>query len=182
MKTVIISITVALMAALAVYRKLSRRKPSVGFANVGEGTYETGIKSFLFDTGGATANAAALAANTTSQGRFLLYKNTTDGDHLTVCGLNDVSIGIGQDAYDAVNFDVPINVALHGAGQATRKVVTDGTITNGLPVKAGATGQTTAATTGDAGIFGRAVIGTDTTAAAGDIITVVTMVPMKYAF
>ncbi len=184
MLTVMIAITFALQwRAYIVYRK---SKIQVEFANIGEGTRESGHWPAFFDAGGAAANAAALAAaiaaNANGGGRYLLYKKTTDGDHITVCGLNDVSVGIGQDSYDANNTDVPINVALHGAAPGTQRVVTDGTITDGIPIKAGATGFATAATTGDAGIFGRAFFGTDTTANAGDIITCVTCVPSKMAF
>jgi hypothetical protein len=169
-----------LLAWTAAFPFLARAKTQ--FANVGEGTRESGHDSLIFDAGGATANAAALAANTTSKGRYLLYKKSTDADHITVCGLNDVSVGICQDAYDANNADVPVNVALHGCAPGTQRVVTDGTITDGIPIKAGANGQATAATTGDAGIFGRAYLRVDTTANAGDVITCVTEVPSKMSF
>jgi hypothetical protein len=142
------------------------------FANIGEGTRESGHLSLLGDTG--------TPPQTTS--RFLLVKFSTDGDHFTTCGAGDVPLGINQDVYDPNNTDVPNNIALLGAAHGTQRVVTDGTIANGNYVKTGANGQATVATTGVAGIFGMAVFGTDTTAAAGDTITVVTSFPSKYAF
>ena len=102
-------------------------------------------------------NAAPLTGLTTTpttNGRFLVAKKSTDGDHWTTYhATNDVSIGVAQDVYDPNNTDVPINIRLHAA-PGTGRVQTDGTITDGVPSKAGALGQATAATTGDAGIFG----------------------------
>jgi hypothetical protein len=171
---ILLTICIVGLIADRLFVRFFKRKAE--FANVGEGTRETGHLALLGDT---TANSGAGPLTTN---RFLLVKKSTDADHYNTCSLNDVSIGIAQDVYDPNNTDVPINIALHGASSGTQCVVTDGTITDGLPVKAGANGQATAATTGDAGIFGRACFGTDTTSAAGDIITVVTEVPMKFAF
>jgi hypothetical protein len=165
-----LNILLALICVTLLYC-LSRR-PRVNFANIGEGTRETGHIALLGDT----ANAPQ------TSNRFLLVKKSTDADHYTTTTTNDVSIGINQDVYDAANTDMPNNIALHGAAPGTQRVVTDGTITDGLPVKCGTLGQATAATTGDAGIFGRACFGSDTTGAAGDIITVITDVPSKMAF
>ena len=64
----------------------------------------------------------------------------------------------------------------------TQRIVTDGTIANGDHVKCGTLGQATKATTGDAGIFGTAYFSSETSSAAGDIITVTTTVPFKYSF
>jgi hypothetical protein len=181
MKTILIVIPAAVITAILTRWLIARRKLRAHFANVGEGTRETGHTSYLWDSGGATANAAALAAAATSAGRFLLVKNTTDGDHITVCGALDTPVAICEDAYDVNNSDVPVSCSILGAGRTVR-VVTDGTIANGNPVTTGATGFATAATTGQAGIFGRANFGSDTTSAAGDVITVITTVPFKYAF
>lgn len=161
---------------------LRARKPKVTFANIGEGTRETGRDSLIWDATTATTLATVLTANATSGGRFLLVKKSTDTDHITTCTTNDVSIGVCQDAYDANNADVPVNVAIHGAVPGIQRVVTDGTITDGVPIKAGTSGQATAATTGDAGIFGRAYLRSDMTSAAGDIIMYVPDVPFKASF
>jgi len=144
----------------------------VQFANVGEGTRETGRASYFYDT-----NASPVTGT-----RFLLVKNSTDANHITTCGAGDVPLGIAEDSFDSNNTDVPINVAILGAAPGTQRVVTDGTIANGNYVKTGTNGQATVATTGVAGIFGVAVFGTDTTASAGDTITVATTLPSKLAF
>ena len=170
---------ISFIAGMLVHRA---RKRKASFANIGEGTRETGHWSGLWDATTASTLATVLTTNAVSGGRFLLVKKSTDGDHITTCTTNDVSIGICQDAYDANNTDVLVNVALHGAAPGTQRVVTDGTITDGLPVKCGTSGQATAATTGDAGIFGRAFMGTDETGNANDVITVVTDVPFKASF
>jgi hypothetical protein len=153
-------------------RSAAKKAGRADFANIGEGSRDSGHLSLLADTG--------TPPQTTS--RFLLVKFSTDGDHFTTCGAGDVPLGINQDVYDPNNTDVPNNIALLGAASGTQRVVTDGTIANGNYVKTGANGQATVATTGVAGIFGMAVFGTDTTASAGDVITVVTSFPSKYAF
>ena len=76
---------------------------------------------------------------------------------------------------------VPISINLLGACPGTLRVVTDGTVTNGAWVKAAANGQVTAATTGDV-VIGRAIITSDVTSAAGDVITIVPIVPGKHPF
>ena len=145
---------------------------SVEFANIGEGTRETGHATLFGDTNNPP--------QTTS--RFLLVKTSTDGDHYTTCTTNDMPLGINQDVYDPNNTDVPNSIAILGAARGTQRVVTDGSISSGDHVKCGANGQATKATTGDAGIFGTAIFGTDTTNAAGDVITATTTVPFKYSF
>ena len=142
------------------------------FANIGEGTRESGHASLLGDTGNAP--------QTTS--RFLLVKTSTDADHYTTTTTNDVPLGINQDVYDAANTDVPNNIALLGAAPGTQRVVTDGTISSGQAVKCGTLGRATVAANGDAGVFGIAYFGADTTSAAGDVITVIPICPFKHAF
>lgn len=138
----------------------------VQFCNIGEGTRAHGRKTYLCD------------AVTTA--RYLLYKVGSDGDHVAVCGANDVPLGSSDDMCEDVT--IPITVNLFGAVEGTMRVTTDGTIANGDYVMTGANGQVTKATTGLAGICGRAVIGTDATAAAGDVITIVPVLPSKLAF
>jgi len=184
MKTLFeIMIVMALIAMFTIWLLRSRRaRGKVHFANIGEGTRENGIDSLLWDTANASTMATSLAANTASSGRFLLVKKTTDTDHITTCTTNDVSIGVCQDAYDANNSDVVVAVKVHGAVLGLQRVVTDGTITDGIPIKCGTNGQATAATTADAGIFGRAYLRSDMTSAAGDIIMCTMDVPSKMAF
>ena len=171
MKTLIlISLLAVAGVAYAAWRR--SRKSRVEFANIGEGTRESGHASLLYDT-----NASPVTGT-----RYLLIKASTDADHMTTCGAGDVPLGIAQDAFDANNTDVPINVAILGAAKGTQRVVTDGSIASGNYVKTGANGQATVATTGLAGIFGVAYFGTDTSANAGDIITVITTLPSKLAF
>jgi hypothetical protein len=141
------------------------------FANIGEGDFGHGRRSMLVDTGTAVLTS-----------RYLLYKIGSDADHVTTCGLNDVAIGQSDDVGDANNADVPIAINLFGVCPGTLRVITDGTFANGDYVKAGASGQATKATTGDPGVFGRALFGTDTSANAGDTVTVVHDVPSKVSF
>ena len=140
---------------------------SVMFANIGDGDYDSGKRSYIPD-----ANAA---------GRYLIYKIGSDADHVAVAGLNDVAIGVSYDQADVTNLQ-PITIRLFGSCPGTMRVQTDGTIANGNYVKAGAAGQATLAVSGDPGIFGKALFGTDTTSAAGDVITVVHDIPSKVAF
>jgi hypothetical protein len=146
-----------------------RRKAAAGraeFANIGEGTYVEGQKSYLPD------------ASATS--RYLLYKQGSDADHCAVTGAGDVPLGSSDDQADATNL-VPITLNLFGAVRGTVRVVTDGTVNNGTKVTTGANGQVTAATSGNLS-FGVAVITTDASANAGDVITMIPCLPLKYAF
>ena len=135
------------------------------FANIGEGTYRKGRKSYLPD------------AATTS--RYLLYKKGTDADHCAIAGLNDVILGPSDDQADV---GIPICINLVGGAEGTLRCQTDGTFADGDYIKSGAVGQATKATTGDAGIFGIARIGTDASSAAGDTITFEPNLPSKLAF
>lgn len=146
--------------------KKQSRLNGVQFANIGEGTFERGVKSYLPDA--------------TTSSRYLIYKIGTDADHVAVAGAGDTPIGQSDDQADDVT--VPIAIALFGLGTGMLRVITDGTIANGDYVKTGASGKATKASNGDAGCFGRAIFGTDTSSANGDVITVVHDVPMKFAF
>lgn len=145
------------------------RRPRLGvqFANIGEGTFEHGLKSYIPDSG------------TTS--RYLLYKIGSDNDHCVVCGAGDTPLGSSDDLADANNLDVAITIKLFGAMKGMTRVITDGTVANGNRVKAGAGGKVTVAVTGDPS-FGIAVFGTDTSSANGDTITIIPCVCQKYAF
>lgn len=132
------------------------------FANISEGTYAHGVKSFLPD------------AATTQ--RYLIYKQGSDADHCAMTGAGDKALGSSDDQADA---GIPIAVKLFGAHKGTVRVITDGSIANGDFVKTGAAGVAVkAAAVTDAGYFGKASFGTDTTAAAGDTITVETVLPV----
>ena len=155
------------IARVAHLMGFTRRFPagSVMFANIGEGTFEHGVKTYIADA--ATA------------GRYLLYKKGTDVDHCAIAGLNDVTLGVSNDQAEA---GMPIAIQLFGAAKGTLRVQTDGTIADGDYVKSGAVGQATKATTGDAGIFGIAIISTDASSAAGDTIQVRHTLPSKLSF
>jgi hypothetical protein len=145
------------------------REPRGGvqFANIGEGTIEHGVKSYIPDAG------------TTS--RYLLYKIGSDADHCAVTGAGDTPLGSSDDLADANNLDLPIAIKLFGAVKGTTLVITDGTVANGNRVKAGAAGKVTVAATADLS-FGIAIIPTDASSAAGDPIQIISCVPQKYAF
>ena len=140
------------------------------FANIGEGDFGHGRRSFLVDYG---------TALTTS--RYLLYKIGSDNDHVTTCGAGDSPIGQSDDVGDTNNQDVPIALNLFGACPGTLRVITDGTVQNGNYVKAGANGQVTQASAGDA-ICGARCSAPTPTANAGDTITIVGMSTAKYQF
>lgn len=154
---------------LALERFLPRHKFSarVQFVNIAEGTYEHGVKSYLPDAG--------------TTARYLIYKQGSDADHCAITGLNDIPLGSSDDLADANNLTVPISINLFGAKPGTVRVVTDGTVNNGDPVKCGATGQVTQAAAGDMS-FGRALITSDMSKAAGDVISIIHDVPFKNQF
>jgi hypothetical protein len=141
-----------------------RLRCGVQFANIAEGTHDTGVKPFLPD------------AATTS--RYLLYKIGSDGDHVAVTAAGDVPLGNSDDQADA---DVPIAINLLGVKPGTLRVVTDGTVANGEHVKCGASGKVTQAATTDVS-FGIATIGSDQSVADGDVIEIIHCVPHKYVF
>lgn len=142
-----------------------RVEPRVQFANIGEGTYAHGKKSYIPD--------AATSA------RYLLYKKGSDVDHCAICGAGDDPLGPSDDQAGADG--VPIAINLLGATEGTLRVTTDGTVNDGDYVKCAANGQVTHANTGDLS-FGRAVIPSDCSSAAGDVITIRPALPAKYAF
>lgn len=144
-----------------------RLRPVVQFANIGEGDYEHGLMPLLPD------------AATTA--RYLMYKQGSDADHCALCGAGDDPLGPSDDQAATGYLDVPIAIKLLGAIKGTTRVVTDGTIANKDYVKCAANGQVTKATTGDLS-FGRAVIRTDMSSAAGDVITIIPTLPSKLSF
>jgi len=145
------------------------RQPHGGvqFCNIGEGVHEKGHKSYIPD------------AATTS--RYLLYKIGSDGDHCAVCGAGDIPLGSSDDLADASALDMPITIKLFGATVGTTRIVTDGTLVNGSKVTTGANGQGTLAVSTNV-VIGVAIIGTDTSANAGDAIEIIPNLPLKAPF
>lgn len=140
---------------------------AVQFANIGEGTHEHGIKSYIPDSGQA--------------GRYLLYKIGSDGDHCVITGAGDTPLGVSEDLADANNLDLPIAIKLFGAVKGTVRVTTDGTVNNGDHVKCGATGMVTQAASTNRS-FGIAIIGSDCSKNAGDQIEIIPFAPQLYVF
>jgi len=156
---------IQLAGALFALRCKSPAVAGVQFANIGEGTFATGHKTCLPDA--------------VTSARYLLYKTGSDADHVTLTGAGDTPLGPSDDM--VVDTTIPITINLLGAAPGTLRVVTDGTVTNGAWVQAGANGQVTAGVTGNV-VFGKAVIGTDTTSAASDVISIIPIVPGKHPF
>ncbi len=144
----------------------ARHSAFVQFSNIGEGTYEHGRKSYLPDS------------STTA--RYLLYKRGSDADHCVITGAGDDPLGPSDDQADTTTGQ-PITINILGASKGTVRVVTDGTVNDGDYVKCGTSGQVTQAATTNLS-FGRAVIPTDCSKAAGDVITIIPALPAKYAF
>lgn len=140
-------------------------RATLQFANIGEGTAPTGRKTYIPDA--------------TTTARYLLYKTGSDADHVALAGLGDTPLGPSDDQVDDIT--IPITINLLGAVPGTVRVVSNGTVTNGAFLKCAANGQVTNAVTTDV-VIGRAVIGTDSTSAAGDVISIVPIVPGKYPF
>jgi len=163
-QNVILTAGTALNRASSLPSSILHPPASVSFANIGEGSYEDGKKTYLAD------------ADTSA--RYLLYKIDSDVDHVAIAGAGDDPVGPSDDQA-AAGTAISINVL--GARKGTVRVITDGTIANGDYVKAAASGQVTKASTTDLS-FGRANLGTDTTRGAGDVITIIPVMPAKYVF
>src|SRR5690348_13823183 len=131
MKKIINKLVLALSLMAIGFRQAFSAPASVRteFCNIGEGTSDTGVKSYLPDA--------------TTSARYLLYKIGTDGDHCAITGAGDTPLGSSDDQADSTT--TPIAINLFGAVRGTVRVVTDGTISNGNRVKAGATGKVTVA-------------------------------------
>jgi hypothetical protein len=72
-------------------------------------------------------------------------------------------------------------VNLFGVCPGTVRITAGGTITNGDHVKSDASGKIVTASSTDVS-FGIAIVGTDQTAASGDVVEVIHCVPHKYVF
>jgi len=152
---------IGLLIALAMF-KGKGKKCSVEFANVAEGTYCEGVKTYKVD--------AAFSS------RFLLAKVGSDVDHVDVCGATDIPLGINTDSAAAAEEEV--GIALFGAAEGTRRVVASAAITLGDMVVAAASGKvkTLPGTTGTYYIIGRAI---KAAAADGDVIEIAPTFPIQ---
>jgi len=141
---------------------------SVQFANVGEGTHQHGIKSYIAD---AATNS-----------RYLVYEQGSTADNVIVASGVNEPLGVSDDMADAAVLDVAIGIKLLGAGIGTTRMISDGTVTNGkrVAVLKDGTGRVTVPGNG-AGNFwvvGKAVIPTDANIAAGDPFEVIPFQPV----
>ena len=149
----------------------------VQFCNVGEGTHELGIKSYLGD------------AATTS--RYLFYEQgVTSNDYVKVAAGTNEPLGHSDDLVDASAPDIAISVKLLGCVKGTQRAISDGTVTNNtrICVIKDGTGRATCPA-GGAGTFwivGKAIVPTDNDAggpvAAGDTFEFVPCFPVSKAY
>ena len=137
------------------------------FANIGEGTHEDGIKSYIPDAG--------------TNSRYLMYKIGSTADNCALTGAGDIPLGSSDDQADANNLDLPIAIKLFGAVKGTTRIITDGTLVNGSKVTTGANGQGTAAVTTNL-VVGVAIIPSDTVVVAGDPVEMIPCLPLKAPF
>jgi len=148
------------------FREFFARKPvGTQFANVGEGTHEAGIKSFMPDATGTL--------------RYLCYKIGATADTVAVCSTGEVPLGSSDDVADSTT--TPIAINLFGVKPGTVRITAGGTITNGDHVKSDSAGKIVTASSTDVS-FGIAIVGLDQTAASGDVVEVIHCVPHKYVF
>lgn len=92
-------------------------RPNVQFANIAEGTSDTGNKPYIPD--------AAIS-------RYNLVKQGSDDVHVAVSAANtDIPLGVTTDSCDASNLDLPINVAVFGAASGTKRIALGGTVAAG---------------------------------------------------
>lgn len=132
------------------------------FANIGEGTYQTGNMSRLAD--------AALAT------RHLCVKVGSDVNHVAVAAAADIALGVSNDAAEAA--EDPVNVQILGRADGTILMTASGAIALGAMVVTDASGKirTLPASTGTYYIIGRAL---EAAAADGDVINVAHCFPIQ---
>ena len=160
----------------------------VSFANIGEGAFDMGRKTYFAD---ATAVYSPGV-------HYLVYKISASpptgynaADCCTPCtAATDIPLGSSDDAPDFTGMPTTIN--LFGAVPGTVRVITDGTIANGNLVmvqSAAVTSQgvsvqgacTVYVASGSNICLGRAIIGSDCTTAAGDVITIIPDLPIGHS-
>ena len=189
MKLILVLLMAVMLTLLHLFRKLIRRAAflfalkwrdplrsirSAGrpeFVNIGEATHEHGEITLL-----PTAVATS---------RYLLWTRTAGTMNCVLATLNSTPLGCSDDYPDNASYLTQgIAVKIFGAVRGTTRVITDGTCTDGNPVKAGASGQATFWSSGPDGgnnpAIGIALIGPDSTANAGDAIEILPICPTKY--
>ena len=143
------------------------------FANIGEGTRETGVMTLVPDVG------------QTLSSRYLMWTQVgaSNADHCVVCGAGVIPLGPSDDAIDPNDLSMPIAIKILGAVRGTVRVVTDGTAVNGSKLTTAANGQVTATTTTNL-VVGVALIRPDDLdfATAGAVIEMIPVLPMKSPF
>lgn len=150
------------LAALAVCAERLLGRERYEFANIAEGTYSTGNMSRLAD--------AALST------RHLVVKIGSDINHVAVAGTADIALGVVNDAAEAA--EDPVNVQILGRAEGTILMVASAAITAGDMVVTAASGKirTLPGTTGTYYIIGRAL---EAAAADGDVINVAHCFPIQ---
>lgn len=137
--------------------------PRHEFANIAEGTSETGNRTYLADASHST--------------RHLVVKIGSDANHVALCGTGDIALGVTDDQPDAA--EDHINVQLLGAKRGTVLMTASAAITAGDMVVAAASGKIRTLTglgSGTYYILGRAV---EAAGADGDVIQVVPTFPIQ---
>lgn len=113
-------------AAVAVWARCAGRPRLVGLANIAEGTH-TGNLTRMTDGALTTRN--------------LLGKLGSDAMHVVACGANDIPVGVITD--EAVQAEEPVNVALLGSAEDTRRMVAAAPVAAGALVFTAANGKVT---------------------------------------
>jgi len=117
------------------------RSASVQFANIAEGTHDTGNLPKLAD--------AALAT------RYLIVKHGTDADHVAIAtAASDALLGVCTDEASAA--EDPVNVFVIGAGKGTQLVTLGGVVALDGLITADSAGKGVAASSGNK-IIGKAL-------------------------
>ena len=150
-------IIAAIAAAFVIPAVLMRRKRSrYQFANIGEGIYGTGNRGYLADAA--------------------LVKIGSDANHIAICGVSDIPLGIIDDEAEAA--EQKVNVAVFGAIRGTRLAVASAAIAAGDMIVPAASGRirTLPATTGTYYICGRAI---NAASAAGDLVEIAPCFPIQ---
>lgn len=152
---------VSLLALLATCVWLAKRNSLTFLANVAEGTHE---------------NALTRLADAALGTRFLLVKIGSDANHVAVCGVDDIPLGIATDEPAAA--EDPVNVELLGVGERTLLGVASAAIAAGDLVVAAASGKlrTLPVAAGTYYIMGRAL---GAAGADGDTIEFVPSFPVQ---
>jgi hypothetical protein len=166
-----------LLALLAVDKltgRAFRRGSPCGthFANIGEGSHEYGLKSYIPDSGTAS--------------RYLVYEQGSTADNCVVASGVNEPLGVSDDLADANNLDVPIAIKLLGAVRGTHLTVSDGSVTNGkrIAVKKDGSGKATvpASGAGSFWVIGKAVIPTDAIVGNGDAFEFIPFQPIQVTY